>query len=269
MNVSYVIAATLLLTGSCGKQLTPTDKRFTIEKVAPTNEEDAAIVAEFEKNGGIEARQQEGMNLVLGNPYRFRGTLDYAFPYAHTSLGSIYFARYRTLQLETAVANSLVHPYGWTTICTGTVCGPAASVPENFFGNLGNWYNRPFNVTAYNPYNYSLPFFAHTGLLGLFQPIPVGRWYQVDRAFCPTFCAGIGLANIQSPDGALCASGEAIAPSTLGVIAQQRCWPSCAAHNFVGAASVGGFCYTPGQKRDNDRSDRTTGCFCGTTAVAY
>jgi len=93
-----------------------------------------------------------------------------------------------------------------------------------------------------------------------------GQWVQVDRKVCSTECSNRGLENRTSPEGAFCAAGENIPTSSLGshgtISYTHGCWPNCSAHVGNTPTSVGGMCYSAGQKRDNDRTDRTVGCFC-------
>lgn len=95
----------------------------------------------------------------------------------------------------------------------------------------------------------------------------VGRWFQVSNsnfATCASICNGMGLTNINSDEGARCASGENRPASAAGIISYSSCWPNCTPGNVVnGATSNQGWCYRPGQTQDSDPSDRTAGCFCG------
>jgi hypothetical protein len=90
-----------------------------------------------------------------------------------------------------------------------------------------------------------------------------GQFYQVNGQECTQFCASQGLRLGVSPEGAQCVSGENRAASAIGQIAfVNGCWPNCSGEAFSNAMSDGRFCYKPGQKRDNDRTDVTVGCFC-------
>lgn len=93
-----------------------------------------------------------------------------------------------------------------------------------------------------------------------------GGWFNALKVECPAFCSGLGKRNVQSPDGFACTSGEERPWSTIGVVNfVTGCWHSCAApEGMSGAASVGGRCYHPTQKRDNDSTDWTVGCYCKT-----
>jgi len=67
-----------------------------------------------------------------------------------------------------------------------------------------------------------------------------------------------------------CVSGEVRGWSAIGVVnfAPTGCWHDCRyPEGFPGSVSVGGRCYSPGQKRDNDNTDTTLGCYCGTGDV--
>lgn len=104
--------------------------------------------------------------------------------------------------------------------------------------------------------------------LAALETVPVlGRdgWFLYEGESCPAVCEAIGLTNVPSPEGALCASGEVRPASAIGIVQFKKgCWPNCAAEgpSVMGAQSIGGSCYKPGQKRDNDRTDVTMGCFC-------
>jgi len=100
-----------------------------------------------------------------------------------------------------------------------------------------------------------------------------GAWINAYGQTCSTFCTGRGLVNKQSPEGAYCTSGENVAASAIGIIEYKKgCWGSCTVPGDVrGATSNRESCYTPelqapykkAQKQDWDRTDITTGCFCG------
>ena len=94
----------------------------------------------------------------------------------------------------------------------------------------------------------------------------VGGWYQVNGEFCPDFCASVGKVNVASKDGSMCTSGESIPPSAVGIIDFDRgCWPSgsCPAQGrYLNNTSDNGDCYGPGQKKDDDGTDVTMGCYC-------
>lgn len=98
----------------------------------------------------------------------------------------------------------------------------------------------------------------------------VGHWYQVDGAHCPSFCGGIGRANVASPTGQACSSGEQQIPYPSNKVAfgdfsyihgtwSQYWGPGVW---YVQTVSVGGECYQPGQKQDHDSTDITVACFC-------
>ena len=95
-------------------------------------------------------------------------------------------------------------------------------------------------------------------------PPKTGAWIAVDGQDCVAFCENRGETNVPSPEGAACTSGENIPQSALTAgITYNKCYPSCNAH-LAGPSpkSVGSRCYADGQKRDNDSSDTTRGCFC-------
>jgi len=94
-----------------------------------------------------------------------------------------------------------------------------------------------------------------------------GMWYNAAGQECSSFCRAIASTNVPSPDGFSCTSGEERPWSAIGVVnyAPTGCWHDCRfPEGRPGAVSVGPRCYAPGQKRDNDRTDTTVGCFCAT-----
>ncbi len=96
-------------------------------------------------------------------------------------------------------------------------------------------------------------------------------WYSAAGQYCPTFCASIGGVNTPSPDGFSCVSGEVRGWSAIGVVnfAPTGCWHDCRfPEGRTGSVRVGYRCYSPGQKRDNDRTDITVGCYCATGEVS-
>lgn len=91
------------------------------------------------------------------------------------------------------------------------------------------------------------------------------QWTNAVGQDCNSVCRGLGGYNVPSPDGFSCTSGEARPASAIGRInyAPTGCWHNCAEpEGLPGAVSIDGRCYSPGQKRDNDRTDTTLGCFC-------
>jgi hypothetical protein len=94
-----------------------------------------------------------------------------------------------------------------------------------------------------------------------------GMWYNAPGQECSAFCRAIASTNVSSPDGFSCTSGEERPLSAIGVVnyAPTGCWHDCRLpEGRPGAVSIGSRCYAPGQKRDNDRTDTTVGCFCAT-----
>jgi hypothetical protein len=92
-------------------------------------------------------------------------------------------------------------------------------------------------------------------------------WYNAPAQECTSFCRSIASENVPSPDGFRCTSGEERPWSAIGTVnyAQTGCWHDCRfPEGRGGAVSVGPRCYAPCQKRDNDRTDITVGCFCAT-----
>lgn len=95
-----------------------------------------------------------------------------------------------------------------------------------------------------------------------------GRWYNAYKAQCPTFCAGRtpAMTNVGSPfpeehDNA-CASGETWSPALLNIGVLKFPNGRWGGGGGIRGRSVGERCYTTNQKRDNDNTDFTTGCFC-------
>lgn len=93
------------------------------------------------------------------------------------------------------------------------------------------------------------------------------KWYSAAGQHCPNFCTSVGGYNVPSPDGFSCVSGEVRGWSAIGAVnfSPTGCWHDCGRpEGRTGSVSVGNRCYSPGQKRDNDRTDTTLGCFCVT-----
>lgn len=103
----------------------------------------------------------------------------------------------------------------------------------------------------------------------------LGDWYQTSKSDfgnqrdCTNFCGGFGKANVNSPDGSRCASGELIPPSALGKINFSKgcgSYSCSAAHGAPNGRSDGGplnaFCWGSGQKTNKNNSDEVMGCFC-------
>ena len=91
------------------------------------------------------------------------------------------------------------------------------------------------------------------------------QWRQAVGKHCPTFCGSLGGYNAPSEDGFECVSGEVRGQSAIGEVdfSPTGCWHSCSRpEGRSGSESVGHRCYSPGQKRDNDRTDTTVGCHC-------
>ena len=91
------------------------------------------------------------------------------------------------------------------------------------------------------------------------------KWYSATGQYCPNFCTSVGGYNAPSPDGFSCVSGEVRGSSAIGEVnfSPTGCWHDCGRpEGRTGSVSVGSRCYSPGQKRDNDRTDTTLGCYC-------
>lgn len=91
-----------------------------------------------------------------------------------------------------------------------------------------------------------------------------GQWVQANQQVCATFCTAKGKASVPGPEGAHCMSGEVRSASGImqGIVFTWGCFPDCLGEGPHQATSSGGYCYKPGQKKDNDDTDRTVGCFC-------
>jgi hypothetical protein len=89
-----------------------------------------------------------------------------------------------------------------------------------------------------------------------------GGWMQVNGKDCTQTCRASGLVVGLSPEGASCTSGEVrpVSARLSGIQYLHGTWGQETDH--VQSSSSGRFCYAPGQKRDNDRTDVTVGCFC-------
>jgi hypothetical protein len=142
------------------------------------------------------------------------------------------------------------------TACIG-FCSLIAS--DAFAVNFENLSCDPIPATGSANYNVELKCRAVLHRPGSAQ------WNNVVGQNCNSYCRGIGGYNVPSPDGFSCVSGEARPLSAIGKVdfAPTGCWHNCAQpEGLPGAVSVDGRCYSPGQKRDNDRTDTTLGCFC-------
>ncbi|MEY4668207.1 MAG: hypothetical protein RL518_906 [Pseudomonadota bacterium] len=121
---------------------------------------------------------------------------------------------------------------------------------------------QPVPNTGANTYNTNIQCVAKIARPGS------GRWYNAYQQYCPTFCASIGQTNVPSPDGFACTSGEERPWSAINAgvdYSPTGCWHSCSLPEGIpGAKSESSRCYHPTQKRDNDRTDTTVGCYCAT-----
>jgi hypothetical protein len=95
---------------------------------------------------------------------------------------------------------------------------------------------------------------------------PIGRWVATDGVDCTVRCAQLGGLNLPSvPEEAYCMSGEVRVASGIaaGIPFPHGCPSGCVpATGLIRSQSHGKFCYRPGQKKDNDKTDITVGCFC-------
>jgi hypothetical protein len=96
------------------------------------------------------------------------------------------------------------------------------------------------------------------------QRCTAGKWVQANGSdSCAQTCGKIGQRPAADEFGAQCVSGEARPSSAVGAIQFTKgCWNTCAPEGNIKTEPVGNSCYKPGQKRDNDRTDRIVGCFC-------
>jgi len=88
-------------------------------------------------------------------------------------------------------------------------------------------------------------------------------WVASNREDCYQVCERAGLRLDESPEGAQCASGEVRPNSALaaGVRFPYGTWGD-GSLSVYGATAYGEFCYAPGSRRDNDRTDLTVACYC-------
>lgn len=96
-------------------------------------------------------------------------------------------------------------------------------------------------------------------------PVPAApKWYPAVRVYCPTFCGAKHLTNVPSPDGARCASGEQIPPSSVGKLTfPYGAYPNTSPHYTPGNFSVSLRCVGPGKLPHSLPTAWTVGCFCG------
>lgn len=111
-----------------------------------------------------------------------------------------------------------------------------------------------------------------------------GGWVDAAGGGCGAVCARHGFISKNSPEGANCASGETIPWSAWDSKANNQnpidfnwgCWDGCVggkgchtnrcreARSEPSIPNIKwGYCYAPGQTRDNDNTDITAACYCG------
>jgi hypothetical protein len=90
--------------------------------------------------------------------------------------------------------------------------------------------------------------------------LPANNWVQKTGASCTATCSALGKTLGPDPNynNAICAAGEQQVLGR-GLSYTYGTWGSGEAQNN---AEYGAFCYAPGQKKDNDGTDRTIGCNC-------
>jgi len=109
----------------------------------------------------------------------------------------------------------------------------------------------------------------------------VSCWVQNPSASvssCNSICGSGGGYPATSAAGSQCLSGESRPAEAITALGTGNppfywnCWPggSCPTANTNTNTTVGNMCYSPGQRRDNDATDRIVGCYCDgiTTATA-
>lgn len=137
----------------------------------------------------------------------------------------------------------------------------SSSLSEAFAVNFEKLSCDPIPSTGSATYNVQVKCRAQLHRPGTAQ------WNNVVGQDCNSFCRSVGGYNVPSPEGFSCVSGEARPLSAIGKIdfSPTGCWHDCAQpEGLPGAVSIDGRCYSPGQRRDNDRTDTTLGCFCAT-----
>lgn len=159
---------------------------------------------------------------------------------------------------DSSVTDTTPVTYNWRIISKPS----AASIT---FSNIGILHPQ---VTANYPGNYVLELTAidamNVSASSSFKlTYNAGVWTPADRSNCSTICRNAGKANVRSPEGAYCTSGENVLASAVPwVVYKYGCWPNCTPTTVNNAESVNNDCYKPDQRRDSDRTDMTVGCFC-------
>lgn len=159
---------------------------------------------------------------------------------------------------DSSVTDTTSVTYNWRVLSKPS----AASVT---FSNIGTLHPQ---VTANYPGSYVLELTAidemNLSASSSFKlTYNAGVWTTTDRSYCPTVCRNLGKTNIRSPEGAYCTSGENVLASAVPwIVYKYGCWPNCTPTTVNNAESNNNDCYEPDQKRDNDRTDITVGCFC-------
>lgn len=96
-----------------------------------------------------------------------------------------------------------------------------------------------------------------------------GKWYQAKAESCTTLCTAKGLKSAPEPGTQIfCISGEMRPENAIkaGIVFTFGAWrdasPVPNSQYAGGLKSEGIYCWSPGQKRDNDKTDKTVGCYC-------
>jgi hypothetical protein len=96
--------------------------------------------------------------------------------------------------------------------------------------------------------------------------IVTSKWYKSNFQSCNTVCSSLKLTSIADPQGSICASGENNANPVFNKYVNYYpygTWGS--GRPTLNTINVGGYCYANPlsmQTRDNDPTDKTTGCYC-------
>lgn len=173
-------------------------------------------------------------------------------------------------KLRTAFITTLILGANTLLAETDSLTPQVAQALQNLDNNLSYLQSQTFTINSENDRKYVI--WRLEQLTSTLQAVsqelslqaPPAAWYPVNGHDCLNYCQSIGRISGMSKEGAQCVSGENRAASALAVIPfTYGCFPShCSPEHTSKAVSMGGYCYKPGQKHDNDRTDITVGCFC-------
>ncbi len=104
---------------------------------------------------------------------------------------------------------------------------------------------------------------------------PKGVWIEAWSQNCATVCSSRSMVNVKDSKNHACTSGErrskdAIKQLGAGIF-KEGCWNiDCvlSGDSSKPLDASGNYCYSPGQKRDNDKTDITAACYCEYTGPA-